>query len=317
MSPDISIESSPDISKDTDEIHTAEMTFTYKTHIFGGTEQAELTTINPYIAPITKISAEVHAVPYLEPDQDNVPKNTTGKLGEPSEIDQGHEETKWIKSWLNTLYHSLWRWGADRRLVRLIHPYAVACTKVKQMEAARDFFPVPEWMLHFGFEPTPRRVIAKNLIGRTFEAGSAMMAGIVDRAMLDPAYPWFTQEIAPGTHDATVLYVDGRVHPYRFATPRGKLTDWRVTQGTDANQWVPWDAPAGFDDRVRNLMDRLGLKFGRLDFIVGEESKPQFLEVNPSGQFGWLDEDGPLPLHHEVVSAILDPATTLEGRFLS
>ena len=28
-------------------------------------------------------------------------------------------------------------------------------------------------------------VIAKNLIGRTFEAGSAMMAGIVDRAMLD------------------------------------------------------------------------------------------------------------------------------------
>ncbi len=88
MSPDVSIESSPDISKDADEIHTAELTFTYKTHIFGGTEQAELTAINPFIAPITKISAEVHAVPYLEPDQDNVPKNNTGKLGEPSEIDQ-------------------------------------------------------------------------------------------------------------------------------------------------------------------------------------------------------------------------------------
>lgn len=88
MSPDVSIESSPDISKDTDEIHTAELTFTYKTHIFGGTEQAELTAINPFIAPITKVSAEIHAVPYLEPDQDNVPKNNTGKLGQPSEIDQ-------------------------------------------------------------------------------------------------------------------------------------------------------------------------------------------------------------------------------------
>ena len=81
MSPDISIESSPDISKDTDEIHTAELTFTYKTHIFGGTEQAELKTINPFIAPITKISPEIHTVPYLEPDSGDVKKNETGKLG--------------------------------------------------------------------------------------------------------------------------------------------------------------------------------------------------------------------------------------------
>jgi len=101
MSPDISIESSPDISKDQDEIHTAEMTFTYKTHIFGGTEQAELTSINPYIAPITKISAEVHSVPYLEPDEGNISSNTTGKLGgSPSEIDQ-HQMS--IENYLNKL----------------------------------------------------------------------------------------------------------------------------------------------------------------------------------------------------------------------
>jgi len=231
-------------------------------------------------------------------------------IDEPCEIDQGHEETKWIKSWLDTLYHSFWRWGADRGLVRLIHPYSVSCTKTKQMEVARDYFPVPDWMLHFGFEPTSRNVIAKNLIGRIFESGSALMAGIVDRAQLDPHYPWFTQDVAPGTHDATVLYVDGRVHPFQFATPRGDLADWRITQGTDANQWVPWEAPAGFDDRVHAFMDRLHLKFGRLDFIVGGD-EPQFLEVNPSGQFGWLDDEEHLTLHHEVADAVLDPATTL------
>ena len=37
MGTDISISSEPEISKDADEIHTAELTFTYKTHIFGGT----------------------------------------------------------------------------------------------------------------------------------------------------------------------------------------------------------------------------------------------------------------------------------------
>ena len=77
------------------------MTFTYKTYIFGGTEQAELTAINPYIAPITKISAEVHAVPYLEPDEGNISMNTTGKLGgSPTEIDQ-HQMS--IENYLNKL----------------------------------------------------------------------------------------------------------------------------------------------------------------------------------------------------------------------
>ena len=101
MSPDISIETSPDISKDTDEIRTAELTFTYKTHIFGWTEQGELTATNPYIAPITKISAEIHAVPYLEPDDGNIPYNSSGKLdGSTSEIN--HNEMS-IENYLGKL----------------------------------------------------------------------------------------------------------------------------------------------------------------------------------------------------------------------
>ena len=101
MSPDINIESSPDISKDTDEIHTATMNFTYKTHIFGGTEQGEMGTTNPFTAPITKISAEIHAVPYLEPDEGNVTNNTSGHLeGSVSEIEQ-HQMS--IENYLNKL----------------------------------------------------------------------------------------------------------------------------------------------------------------------------------------------------------------------
>ena len=102
MSPDISIESSPEISKDADEIHTAEMTFTYKTHIFGGTEQKKLTSINPYIAPITKVSAEVHAVPFLDPDSGDVKKNDTGTLGGEDQ-DLGGVNAMTIENYMNKL----------------------------------------------------------------------------------------------------------------------------------------------------------------------------------------------------------------------
>lgn len=100
MGNDINIESSPDISKDTDEIHTATLTFTYKTHIFGGTEQGEMGAINPFTAPITKISAEIHAVPYLEPDNGDIPYNSTGKL-ETSENQIPNEMS--IENYLNKL----------------------------------------------------------------------------------------------------------------------------------------------------------------------------------------------------------------------
>lgn len=101
MGADISIESSPDISKDTDEIHTATLSFTYKTHIFGGTEQGEMGAVNPFVAPITKISAEVHAVPYLEPDDGNIPHNTSGHMdGHVSDIN--HQEMD-IENYLDKL----------------------------------------------------------------------------------------------------------------------------------------------------------------------------------------------------------------------
>ena len=46
--------------------------------------------------------------------------------------------------------------------------------------------------------------------------------------------------------------------------------------------------------------------YNQIDFIIGG-SEPQFLEVNPEGQFGWLDDENGLPLHNEVADAILDP----------
>ena len=81
MGTNINIESNPEISIDQDEIHTATLEFTYKTHIFGGTDQKEMGVVNPYIAPVTKISTEVHLVPYLEQDSDGVAKNETGFIG--------------------------------------------------------------------------------------------------------------------------------------------------------------------------------------------------------------------------------------------
>ncbi len=226
------------------------------------------------------------------------------------DFDSEYKETKWLKSWMNNLYYCLVRYGAERNQIRLWHPGDFTCSKPWQMTVAKEFFEVPEFTIHWGFSLQSKQVIAKPLTCRPLETNGEMLyAKIVDRAQLDPRYPWFTQEIADGDRDATILYVNGHVHCYQFATPRGELTDWRITQGTEVNKWEPWDAGKDFENRIDAYMKKMNLKFGRLDFIIGGK-EPQFLEVNPVGQFGWLDDEK-LTLHNEVADAILDENSTI------
>ena len=227
-----------------------------------------------------------------------------------TELKDQYTEVKWVKSWLNKLYLSFVCYGAERNLIRLWDPLEIHWPKTRQMVAAAEFFPVPEFTLHWGFSMSSKQVVVKTLTQRLLSNGDMAYSRILDRAQLDPKYPWFTQEIADGDRDATVLYINGHVHCYQFATVRGELSDWRVTQGPDANQWEPWDAGPEFEAKIDAYMKKLGLKYGRLDFIIGGK-EPQFLEVNPCGQFGWLDDDKTLVLHNEVADAILDPSTNI------
>lgn len=228
-------------------------------------------------------------------------------LDEPVAFDSLYEDPKWIKSTLNYLLSAFIRWASDRSLLRLWSPMEQKYPKTFQMEVAKEFFAVPEFLIHWGFPLHSKTVIAKTLTQRPILNRQFLYAKKLDRNKLDPKYPWFTQEIADGDRDATVLYVNGKVFCFQFATPRGELDDWRVTQGSNRNRWEPWNAGEEFQRKVNEYMKKLGLKYGRLDFIIGG-TEPQFLEVNPAGQFGWLD-DANWTLHRAIVDAILDPAS--------
>ncbi len=230
-------------------------------------------------------------------------------IDEPTEFDHLYEDPKWIKSWINNVYFSLARFAFEKNKVKLWLPQESYLTKTYQMECAKDFFQVPNFAIHWGFEAPAKEVISKPLTARKFGDNCALYARKIDRNLLDPNYPWFTQDIAEGNRDATVLYINGKVHSYQFKSKREDFTDWRITQGTKANKWIKWKSGKDFENRVDNFMKKIGLKFGRLDFIIGG-NQPQFLEVNPTGQFGWLD-DKKFTLHNEVLDAILDDSSTI------
>lgn len=65
--------------------------------------------------------------------------------------------------------------------------------------------------------------------------------------------------------------------------------DWRVDNGRTMRV-TPENLPSELQSRIHDFMDRMGLTFGALDFIVTPEGEYVFLEVNESGQFLWVEE---------------------------
>ena len=222
-----------------------------------------------------------------------------------------------IEAELHCLVRELAEWARARGRLRLIDPSGHRRVgRLAQMRVAESYFAVPPWGIGWGFRwPAGRRMV-KRLTTEPLgpERNRHIFVQSVDAERLSPEFPWLTQDEAAGSRDATVVYVNGKSFGFQMARSRLELgvEDWRTLIGTGGDRWQPWAMPDGFPGRVAAYMDRLGLLFGRLDFLVGD-GEPSFLEVNPSGQFGWLDDPSGWPLHRAVLDAVLDPGSSVRG----
>lgn len=68
--------------------------------------------------------------------------------------------------------------------------------------------------------------------------------------------------------------------------------DWRLAG--DAS-WTAYDLPNDIRERCVTLVHRLGLRFGGIDLLVDSHGRHWFCELNPNGEWGWLQAAG-LPI---------------------
>jgi hypothetical protein len=94
-------------------------------------------------------------------------------------------------------------------------------------------------------------------------------------------------------HELRVTVMGDRVLTARIVSQAepGTRLDWRAR--TIGLRMEPDVLPAEVERGVHALMRRLGLVFGCLDFIVTPDGRHVFLEVNPMGQFLWLEHTNP------------------------
>lgn len=113
--------------------------------------------------------------------------------------------------------------------------------------------------------------------------------------------PSIYQELVPKMFDVRATYIGGRIFAAAIhsQTDRAASIDWRKTE--DAN--LPHsriELPSPVLGKLRILMTSLGLEFGCIDLVKTPSGGYVFLEVNPSGQWLWLDELLDLGISHGV-----------------
>jgi hypothetical protein len=79
--------------------------------------------------------------------------------------------------------------------------------------------------------------------------------------------------------------------------------DWRVTDPSKLAH-TPDELPNAYIHRLRKMLKAFDLNFGAFDIILGSDGKLYFIELNPNGQWYWVELLTGLPMVNAMVDLI-------------
>ncbi|MFF7992298.1 ATP-grasp ribosomal peptide maturase [Kitasatospora xanthocidica] len=133
----------------------------------------------------------------------------------------------------------------------------------------------------------------------------AVYASVLDRGEADHPSVSTTahlfQEWVPKAYEVRLTAVHGQLFAAEIhAKSEAAKVDWRSDY--DSLNYRVCDPPTAVAGAVRRMLDRLGLPYGAFDFVVSPSGDWTFLEVNPNGQYGFVEQATGLP----ITAAICD-----------
>lgn len=124
-----------------------------------------------------------------------------------------------------------------------------------------------------------------------------------DLGVLSPetiaASPTIFQEEVPRGRDLRLTVVGDRVFGAAVRWDAERHVDWRARDA--AARFEAMRVDPLLEARVLAMMARLGLVYGAIDLIETPSGDCVFLEVNPAGEFAWLEVQLGLPIRDALI----------------
>lgn len=110
--------------------------------------------------------------------------------------------------------------------------------------------------------------------------------------------PVFLQQEVRRTADVRVTIVGDACFAVDIQTVEGTV-DWRTPDARP--RYTPFELDDVTELQCRSMLAELGLVYGAFDFIRTPEGSLVFLEVNPTGEWAWLETELGLPMRDAFV----------------
>ena len=119
--------------------------------------------------------------------------------------------------------------------------------------------------------------------------------------------PAIFQEQVPKALELRATVVGTRVFTASIDSQRSEKSsiDWRRDGIGLLEAWEPYALPPEVENGLLKLMHALGLNYGAADFILTPDGRHCFLEVNPVGEFFWLEKHPGLPLSGAIADLLV------------
>lgn len=232
-------------------------------------------------------------------------------------------ECEFADSELLETLRTLWRVIPPEKW--LSHPYGLwlADNKVEQLIRARACgLKIPETIIashtgtikRFHADHAGQIVVKAVKHGFVNREGGLSLAGtrrvsaqtVEELAKFAPI-PAVYQEEVPKDVDLRVVVVRTKVFPVEVdIADEFRAVDWRIAELTGHRvHYSPFALPRNVEGACIELVHSFGLSYASIDMIRSAAGEYVFLELNPTGQWAWLEQLTGVPIRDALIDALL------------
>jgi len=151
-----------------------------------------------------------------------------------------------------------------------------------------------------------------------YEVSLINKAGLIDKpavynkSLRDDGLTGYTpslyQEYIEKRYELRILYILGQFFSMAIFSQQNEKTkiDYRNYDTAHPNRCVPYQLPGCIRQKLHALMQESGLKFASIDMIYSIQGEYVFLEVNPIGQYQWLEGNCNYPVSKLIAGILIN-----------
>jgi len=235
--------------------------------------------------------------------------------------DVDHAENTFLKKEIAYLFEGIYK--AVRKAFWISPPFAIreAENKMYQLEIAnRIGFKIPNSFISNSYSEclqfynaNSKQCIVKPIKSGLIEDEKGTKVIFTNELKEFPnqpdkieSFPLYIQEKIDKKADVRVIVVGKKIFATLIHSQSCKetKTDWR--RGEHNLEHVRIDLPKQLKSKCIKIVKDLGLQFGAIDLILDKNEKFIFLEINPNGQWAWIENKTGYNISSEIVNLLIN-----------